>query len=134
MSFDYRNRMLKALSWFTRQKISYTRLEGQSLFIVRELFEKAGRFREDFLMLEDQEFIRRLKRYSGYVILKESVISSAATYIKHGIVRTELSYMIACALYWLGYPQERLVRVYRSVLGRKPVTQKAPEVLSPSLT
>src|SRR5688572_245737 len=34
MRFDCRHWLLNALSWFTRQKINFARLEGQSLFVV----------------------------------------------------------------------------------------------------
>lgn len=134
MKFDYKHWVLKTLSWFTRQKIDFTRLEGQSLFIVRELFEKTGRFREGLMMLEDHELISRLRRYSGFVILRDKIVASAGKYLKYGVVRTELSYIAACGMYWLGYPQQKLVKVYRSLLGIKAPVEKTVQTLSTSLT
>jgi rSAM/selenodomain-associated transferase 2 len=134
MSFDCKHWLLRTLSWFTRQRINFARIEGQSLFVVKELFEKVGKFREDLKILEDREFISRLKRYSDFVILKESIVTSTSKYIKRGIFRTEFSYFIVWMMYGLGYSQERLMKVYNLMLGNHEPSTHGTESLSTSLS
>jgi glycosyltransferase involved in cell wall biosynthesis len=132
MGSESKNWILKGLSWLT-QKVKFTRLDGQSLFIVKELFEKGGQFREDMSLLEDREMIDRLRRYSSYVILKDRVVASTKKYAAHGVFRTELSYLTACAMYILGYPQEKFVKVYKFMLG-ETVEQTSTQGLRASLS
>jgi glycosyltransferase involved in cell wall biosynthesis len=134
MQFDYKHWLLKSLSWLTRQKINFTRLEAQSLFVVVELFEKTGRFREDLQILEDRELIKRLKRYSGFVILNDNMIASTRKYLDRGILRTEFSYLIASLMYGFGYSHNRLMRVYKAILGGEHETVSSTHGLSPSLS
>jgi glycosyltransferase involved in cell wall biosynthesis len=133
MSFDCSHWVLKTLSWFTK-RIKFARIEGQSLFVVKELFEKVGRFREDLKILEDREFISRLKRYSDFIILKDSIVSSTSRYFKRGIFRTEFTYFVVWMMYGLGYSQKRLMSVYNMMLGKREISTHHAESLSASLS
>jgi glycosyltransferase involved in cell wall biosynthesis len=131
--FDYNHWLLSGLSAVTKVKRNFTRLEDQSMFVLQELFVKAGSFREDLFLLEDQEIIARLKRYSSFILLKDKIVASTKKYIPHGIVRTEASYFIARFMFLMGCPQERLLKVYNWMLGEKTVSTKR-QALRPSLT
>jgi len=124
VKFDYKHWMLNILNWLGRVKKNYARLEDQSLFVLRELFVKAGAFREDYLIMEDQEIVTRLKRYSSFIRLKETILSSTKKYLVNGIVRTEFSYFVTWIMYGMGYSQERLMSVYNWMLGRKTSLQQ----------
>jgi rSAM/selenodomain-associated transferase 2 len=132
LTFNYRHWCLNFLTLCTRVKKNFTRLEDQSMFVLRELFVKAGAFREDLFLLEDQEIINRLKRYSSFIRLKDKVIASTAKYIAHGIVRTELTYLVTLFMYWRGYPQEKLIKVYNWMLGVKAGRSQTRDVLTAS--
>jgi rSAM/selenodomain-associated transferase 2 len=132
LNFDYKHWFLKALSWVTKVKIHFARLESQSLFVLRELFMKAGQFREDLQILEDHEIICRLRRYSNFIVLKDKILASTRKYITHGVLRTEATYFLTHLMYWMGYPQTKLLRVYRALLGSRAVKAKTGEALSTS--
>jgi rSAM/selenodomain-associated transferase 2 len=134
MKFEYKHWLLKTLSWFTKREINYTRVDGQSLFVVQELFEKVGKFREDLMILEDHEFICRLKRYSNFVIFKDHIVASTKKYLRHGVLRTELTYLIVWLMYGLGCQQQKLMKVYKGLLGQKTVVPQTTEALSPSMS
>lgn len=67
LKFDYKHWALNAISLLTKIKTNFARLDNQSMFVMQELFVKAGSFREDFFILEDQDIIARLKRYSSFI-------------------------------------------------------------------
>lgn len=134
ITFEYRPWALKILSWLTRQKINLPSLDDQSLFVLQELFEKAGKFREDLMIAEDRELILRMKRYAGFVILKDSIGALAKKYFHHGILRTELSNIAVGLLYRLGCSQERIVRISGSILKQRESGTALREQLSASLS
>jgi glycosyltransferase involved in cell wall biosynthesis len=90
LAFDYKHWLLDALSWCTRRKSSILHLSDQSLFMSRELFDKSGGFREDHIVMSTQEMVRRLRRYSNFIVLKDNIIASAARYLKVGVFKTQI--------------------------------------------
>ena len=55
--FDSDRFLLKVNSWFTRFDRIMCRGGDQTLFITRNLFEKIGGFRDDFMIMEDYDLI-----------------------------------------------------------------------------
>jgi rSAM/selenodomain-associated transferase 2 len=131
MKFNIEHWMLRSLSWISSLRLNFSRIEDQSLFVSHELFTKAGAFREDFQIMEDVEIINRLKRYSRFVILREKVLGSTLKYLENGIFRTEGSYLLSRLMYWMGYPQQKIVSVY-NLLCKKKMTDKTGKAFSAS--
>jgi len=127
VAFDNRHWGLNLLNWFTQLKKNCARLEDQSLFVMRELFVKAGSFREDLMIMEDQEMISRLKRYSSFITLKETIVSSAKKYLANGILRSVISYLITWLMFLAGYPQEKLLKTYNRLMRKRKLTTAASD-------
>lgn len=115
LSFDRAHWLLRTLCWLTNHH-SRLYLSDQSLFITRELFEKAGGFREDYLVMANHEMIRRVKRYTDFVVLRECVLVSAQKYLSHGVYRTPLTQAIILLMHRMGYSQDRMAGMYRRLL------------------
>jgi hypothetical protein len=62
--------------------------------------------------------IARMKRYSRFIRIKDSIIS-VKKYFGNRIVRAEASYFITRLMYWKGYPQDKLMKLYNLMLGKK---------------
>lgn len=116
LSFDTVNWFLKANCWFTQFDVNALRFGDQSLFISRQNFEKAGGFSEKMLVMEDQEFIKRIKKITNFIIIKKSVITSARKYIENGIYKTQAIFLLIYCMYLLGYPQQKLVSTYKKLV------------------
>jgi len=116
LSFDYDHWFLKANCWFTRFDVNHFRFGDQSLFVQRAVFLKAGGFDEGHVVLEDQEIIRRLKRYGRFTVIKKPVITSARKYLENGIYKTQGIFFLIYLMYKAGYSQEQLVRTYRKLI------------------
>jgi rSAM/selenodomain-associated transferase 2/rSAM/selenodomain-associated transferase 1 len=84
----------------------------QALFVCRDLFNKIGGF-PDFPIMEDFEFIRRLRRKGKISILPDCVRTSPRRYLNFGIFKTWFLNQIIIAAYYLGVSPERLARWYR---------------------
>lgn len=112
LQFDYANWFLKANAWFTRFNVNAIRFGDQSLFVMKDVFQKSGGFREDLLIMEDQEIIHRLKKYGKFEVINEYIITSARKYVENGIYRTQVIFYLIWAMYYLGFSQERMIKVY----------------------
>jgi rSAM/selenodomain-associated transferase 2 len=118
LAFDYNHWFLKANAWFTRFDVNAVRFGDQSLFVTKDVFEKAGGFREDLLMMEDQEIIHRLKKHGMFKVLNDVVITSARKYVDNGVFRMQRIFYRIWAMYYLGYSQEEMLKVYKRLIRK----------------
>jgi len=121
LSFDRRHWFLRANCWFTRFNVNAVRFGDQSLFVRREVFEKAGGFREDLVVMEDQEIIGRIRRHTRFKVLPRSVTTSARKYIENGVYRLQGVFFVIYFMYQLGFSQEQLVKTYRRLIRQDKV-------------
>lgn len=116
LAFDYEHWFLKINCWFTRFDINAVRFGDQSLFVTKEVFQKAGGFREDLLMMEDQEIIPRIKKHGNFKVMDGTVVTSARKYLDNGVYRMQAIFIRIWYLYYLGYSQEALLRLHRKTI------------------
>lgn len=121
LQFDYPHWFLKLNCWFTRFDFNYFRFGDQSLFVSRDVFEKAGGFREDHIVMEDQEMIKRIRKTSAFTIIKKPVITSARKYLENGFYKTQGIFFLIFLMYEMGFPQEKLVSTYRKLIRQDKV-------------
>ncbi|MGI8891830.1 MAG: TIGR04283 family arsenosugar biosynthesis glycosyltransferase [Bacteroidia bacterium] len=118
LAFDYDHWFLKANAWFTRFDVNAVRFGDQSLFVTKEVFERAGGFREDLVMMEDQEIIHRLKKHGKFKVLNDYVITSARKYLDNGVYRMQGIFYRIWAMYYIGYSQDQMLKVHRRLIRK----------------
>lgn len=118
LSFDHEHWFLKTNAWFTRFNVNAVRFGDQSLFVTKDVFAKAGGFREDLMMMEDQEIIHRLKKRGRFKVLNDYVITSARKYRDNGVYRMQGIFFRIWGMYYLGYSQEQMLQVYRRLIRK----------------
>jgi rSAM/selenodomain-associated transferase 2 len=91
-----------------------TPLGDQAQFASRSAFESVGGYPE-WPLLEDLEFIRRLKRLGKLAILEPAVSTSPRRFEQGGIARTLLLNWLIFTLYYAGVSPPRLAKLYRDV-------------------
>lgn len=116
LKFDSRHWLLDVISRCTEYNFSWLHFTDQSLYMTKELFDKAGGFREDHLVMEDHEIINRLKRYTNFIVLKDKISTPSLKYLRYGVYWTEAVHALVYCMYRLGYSQERMVKTYRVFL------------------
>ena len=116
LSFDNNHWFLKANCWFTRFDINAIRFGDQSLFITKDSFEKAGKYCEKHIVMEDQHLIKRLKKITRFTIIKKAVVTSARKYLENGIYKTQGIFFIIYFMYQSGYSQQKLLASYRKLI------------------
>jgi rSAM/selenodomain-associated transferase 2 len=121
LAFDHPSWFLKVNAWFTRFSLELFRFGDQSLFARRELFSQIGGYREDMLVLEDQEITRRLRRVAPFQILPGPIVTSARKYRENGVWRLQSIYYLITMLHRLGASQQSLVNLYRTMIRQDKV-------------
>ena len=94
------------------------RFGDQSLFVTKDVFKKCGGFDENLLMMEDQEIIHRIKKCGKFIVLNESITTSARKYLDNGIYRMQGIFFKIWLLYYLGYSQEYLLWLHRKLIRK----------------
>lgn len=117
LSFDENHWLLRSYAWFTRFDINAFRFGDQSLFITSRAFEVLNGFRDDHLLMEDNEIVRRIKKEYAFTVLNDRVTTSARSYRKVGIVKLQLVFALIFVLYFLGVEQEKLADVKKWALS-----------------
>ncbi len=97
-----------------RTRLSRSPLGDQAQFTDRAAFDALGGY-PDWPILEDLEFMRRLKRRGRIAILEPPVATSARRFDDRGITRTILLNWLIFGLYFAGASPERLAGLYRHV-------------------
>lgn len=115
LMFDHDHWFLKANAWFTRFDVNAIRFGDQGLFVTKEVFEKSGGYNEKLAIMEDQEIIHRLKKYSSFKVLNAYMITSSRKYLANGIYKTQGTFFIIWLLYYIGISQKRLLKLYRKL-------------------
>lgn len=121
LKFDLDHWFLKANSWFTKFNVNAVRFGDQSLFITKEIFQKSGGFREDLIVMEDQEIIHRIKEQGKFIVMNDYLITSARKYLENGIYRMQGIFYCIWALYYLGFSQQSLVNVYKRLIKQNKI-------------
>ncbi len=94
-----------------RTRLPRAPLGDQAQFTTRATFDELGGFRE-WPILEDLDFVRRLKRRGRIALLSPPVTTSARRFVRRGILRTIATNWWIWLLYFLGVSPHRLARLY----------------------
>lgn len=116
LTFDSSHPVLGFYSWCTRFDIDAFRFGDQSLFAEATLFRSIGGFREDHIVMEDNEIVSRLKSNAIFRILPEKVVTSARKYNANGVFRLQVVFTLIFLLYKAGMPQAKLLSVYQKLI------------------
>jgi rSAM/selenodomain-associated transferase 2 len=109
--FDERPRIARGISaaYGRFRRVAYG---DQAIFVSSAAFERAGGYRP-LPIMEDIDLVRRLRRTGTFVVLRDTVTTSARRHRANGEVRTFLSVATIKLLYRLGAPPGRLAPLYR---------------------
>ncbi|HAD95882.1 MAG TPA: hypothetical protein DCG19_00675, partial [Cryomorphaceae bacterium] len=131
LSFDNDHWFLKANAWFTRFDVNYFRFGDQSLFIKRECFKSIGGYRDDHLMLEDQEIIHRIKNAGSFTIIPRTTVTSARKYIENGPLRLQWVFFLVWLNYKMGKSQAQLLKLYKKKISDTKLDTQDAAIVRP---
>lgn len=83
----------------------------QGIFCRREIFQKAGGFKNRYL-LEDVDFVRNCRPRGAVRMHPDSLLTSSRRYLTRGILRASFENHLILLLYYLGVQDSRLYSLY----------------------
>ena len=119
LEYDEKSRAMCWVAWGANIRSRWLQLPygDQSLFVRREMFGELEGFR-DLVVMEDLDFVRRLRKRGRWWIADAAVTTSARRYLDAGVVRTVCRHQ-----WWLATSRWRCVPRLRS----EPHTHGEPE-------
>ena len=128
LRFDVDNPILRFYAFFTRFKFRYFHYGDQGIFVRRAVFEELGGFKEAPIM-EDIDFLQRLRRMGLVELVRIPVTTSARRFIERGLIRQQLLNCALVILYSLGARPETLARWYLARDGheRRQIQSPPPD-------
>lgn len=117
--FDSPSPLLRINSYFTRFDRMMFRGGDQTLFVTRELFEEFGGFDESFIIMEEYDFLKRVRKKYPFRIMPKDVLVSARKYESNSYLKVNFANLVVFTMYRLGYPQQRIISTYYRMLRQE---------------
>lgn len=114
--FDKDSLALRFNAYFTRFNRMFCRGGDQTLFISKDLFEDLGGFDTSYVIMEDFDMVRRIKKKTRFHIIPKSVTVSARKYEHNSYFKVNRANLIAYWMFMLGYPSERIKQHYHNAI------------------
>jgi rSAM/selenodomain-associated transferase 2 len=111
LRFNHSKWLLRLIAFFSRFKFRYFHYGDQGIFVRRDIFEQLGGFKEIPIM-EDLDFLRRLRARGRVALIKLPITTSARRFLENGILRHQLLNIVLVILYLLGTKPQALSRLY----------------------
>ncbi len=111
--FDSDNKGLGFNSRLSKYQGICFRGGDQTLYVNRDLFEEIGGFDEQIIIMEDYEILLRARKYGKIHIMPKQVVISSRKVQENNYWRANLTNLVVFTMFFLGFSQKTLVRVYR---------------------
>jgi rSAM/selenodomain-associated transferase 2 len=89
--FDSPKFMLKINAWFTRLPFLFCRGGDQSFFVGRDLFSALDGFDENFVIMEEYDFLERAMKLSQFKLFTKATKVSARKYEKNAWIKVQFA-------------------------------------------
>lgn len=118
--FDSESLLLRINSWFTRFNGLFSGGGDQTLFITRDFFNTLGGYDPRFCLMEDFDFVKRIRLKAKFYIIPKSITVSARKYQTNSWLRVQLANLYVFTLFQLGANPEKLKKMYSILLHHGP--------------
>ncbi len=109
---DSKDPRLKLLSLLTRINMLISRGGDQTLFVTKSLFQQMNGFDEEFVIMEDFDFIRRVRKHTKFKLLNNSVLVSARKYSKNSYAKVQQANLRAFLMFYFNRPPQKIKEMY----------------------
>lgn len=114
--FDSDRLILKINAFFTRFDRIYFRGGDQTLYVKREVFEALQGFDEYYTIMEDYDFLIRLRANYRFHIMQKSILVSARKYDTNSWLRVQLANLKAFRMFFAKKHPDEIRATYKQML------------------
>ncbi len=117
MRFDSYHWWLLIMSFFTQFNSKRCRGGDQSLFITKTLFEQLEGYNEQYIIYEDNKFIKKLYAIKEFTVLQYWLTSSARLYRKYGVWKLQYHFLKIHYMSAKGATADELYDYYKKIIS-----------------
>ncbi len=114
--FDSPGLMLRFNAFFNRYKWLWCQGGDKTFFIPKERFWAIGGYDEQYVVMEEYDFLRRAIPHYSFRVLPQEVIVSARKYRNNGWLRVQLANMAAFSMFRWGVPPSQIRSFYKKAI------------------
>ncbi|MCY7293717.1 MAG: TIGR04283 family arsenosugar biosynthesis glycosyltransferase [Ferruginibacter sp.] len=115
--FDSKSLLLKANAFFTRFNMLFCRGGDQTIFVTRELFERVGPYKNDMLIMEDYDFLARIRKEGKFILFNKATVFSARKYDQNSWLKVQKANLTIVRMYKKGSSQQDMLDTYKRMLN-----------------
>lgn len=109
--------LLKINAFFTRFNRSWCRGGDQSLFIKKSVFNQLGGYKEQFVIMEDFELLRRAAGKFRFKVMAQDILVSARKYHTNNYFQVQLANLVVFNMFRFGFQPELILQTYRRMIN-----------------
>ena len=114
--FQSRNWLLRINAWFTRFYFMWCQGGDKTFFIRKADFFALGAYDEQYVVMEEYDFLRRALPVLRYEILPKNALVSARKYEQRSWLRVQLANARAFYMFRKKMPPEKIKAAYKKML------------------
>lgn len=118
--FDSDKWYLKINNYMTRFDYPWCRGGDQSLYVDKDIFYEFGGYREDYIIMEEYEFMEKAREKYPFKIMPDDILVSARKYEMNGYWKVQWANFTAFRKYRAGKTQKEIFDTYKRMLRHRP--------------
>jgi len=107
---------LKVNAYFTRFDTIMCRGGDQTLYVRRSIFESLGGFDESYIIMEDYDFIIRLRKRYSFKIIQKDIMVSARKYETNSWFRVQIANLCVFIMFFFRRSPREMKQIYKILL------------------
>lgn len=115
--FDSKSLLLKVNAFFTRFNVLFCRGGDQTIFVTKDLFESVGAYKNEMLIMEDYDFLERIRRHGKFKLFNKATIFSARKYDENSWLKVQKANLAVVRMYKKGSSQKDMLDTYKRMLN-----------------
>jgi rSAM/selenodomain-associated transferase 2 len=116
--FDSKSLILRINAYFTRFHPLWCQGGDKTFYIKSEIFKALGGYDEDYVVMEEYDFLRRILQQYPLDIMPSNALVSARKYQQKSWLRVQIANLVAFSMFRRGVAPGRIKSMYLRLLGR----------------
>ena len=115
--FESKSLLLKVNAFFTRFNVLFCRGGDQTIFVTKELFDKVGAYKNEMLIMEDYDFLERIRKHGKFKLFNKATVFSARKYDENSWLKVQKANLAVVRMYKKGSSQQEMLDTYKRMLN-----------------
>lgn len=115
--FDSTKKILRINEFFTKFNFLFFRGGDQSIFVTKDLWNTIGPYKEEMLIMEDYDFLKRIYDKGKFKLIQKPTLVSARKYDNNSWLSVQLANLKVVKMYKKGNSQLSMIEIYNQTLN-----------------